>query len=378
MTFVDSSFDFFAAKQEQAEETGPNKAEITTTSFQENLANWDPETPLNLTKKKQRRRRDTGDFLTMNMQTLEDNFDAPDKPSIDSPSDVRLKLKQSRRKRRKSVHLQMLQPDGTDEQQIRATENSAMNTDATTVFNLPIPPSDDIYRVIAAPEEDARSDSYDADRAVVPLCSSLQQQATPSDDTPSDMTSIEQSDTTNKCPSNTEPIECPSLALPSEMFTGSLEAPLDHRSSRRRKCTQRIKYVEIDVSPETPKKKQKKQKRDKKLELASLEDIYNNCLWRDQMPTEDQRWTTIPEEDDSVCSEPDSFGTVTASRVTSKRRTINFSDFYSKARLTKRRQKARRQGWKPQRKKLAEKEVFAELLESKLNALDNELRQIDN
>ena len=364
--FCDMSFDFFAAIQETTEETRQHNL---ASDSQESLADWDPETLLKLVQKKHRRRRDTGDFLKTNLQTLDD-FDTSDKSRSPSPCDVQLNLRQSRRIRRRSAQLQKMPPDSLDREQVGPSGNSEMNFDIPTVLSSP----NGTTCVDVNREQDVEPGSYKADRKCDTLCTSPRHKSVPLDVTTSDSVTTQQGDIVNACPSDTETTQCPGI-VPPEEWSVSGDAPSDRRSNRRRRCAQRVSIVEIDLSPETPKKK-RRLKRGKKPEPVNLDDLYNNRLWRSQMPAEDQRWPTIPEEEDSFHGESQSTGSVAATRVISKQRAIKFSDFYTKARLTRRRQKARRQGWKPPRRKQVEKEAMEALLADRLRALDDDIRLI--
>ena len=366
--FTDTSFDFFAAIQETTEDTRQHKL---ATDSQESLADWDPETPLKLVQRKRRRRRDTGDFLKTHLQTLDD-FDTPDKSRSPSSCDVQLKLRQSRRIRRRSTQLQKMPPDSFDKEQVGPSGNSETNFDIPTVLSSP----DGTTCVDVNCEQNDEPGSYKADRKCDRLCTSPRHEPVPLDVITSDKVTTGQGDTVNACPSDTDTTECPGI-VPPEECSDSGDAPSDRRSSRRRKCAQRGSIIEVDLSPETPKKK-RRQKRGKKPEPVSLDDLYNNRLWRSQMPAEDQRWPTIPEEGNSFSSESESTASAAATRVASKQRAIKFSDFYSKARLTRRRQKARRQGWKPPRRKQVETEAMEALLVEKLWALDDDIRLISD
>ena len=336
------------------------EGDAAATTLQADLADWDPEASVKSTRKRTvRRRRDTGNFLMihMNMQTLDDELSTPEQTG--SPSGIRFKARRSRRLRRKSMRLQMASPVVTEQ----AVENAVIGTEATTLFGLSGSPSGGTTCVAAE------------DRTVVSLSSPRQCEATPPDGAIVDI-EHERSITIDEYHS---PVEGLTVVVP-------LQAPQDpvcaSSSERRpsRRCTQRTRVVEVDSPPKTPKKRGQRAKRGKKLPPVSLEDIYNNRLWRSQMPAMGKRWTTIAEEDDSFHRGPEhsTRAAVASSRTVDKPRSLELSDFYSKMRVAKRRQKARRQGWKPARKKLGEQTLMDELLESKLRALDNELLRVDH
>lgn len=117
--------------------------------------------------------------------------------------------------------------------------------------------------------------------------------------------------------------------------------------------------------------KQGKRKKAKKRE-DSVEDIYLNRLWRSQMPVMGKPWETIYETahvnkkgNEEYCS--------------SRRckRLLNYDDFYTQAKLKRRRQKATKLGYKPLTKRkneLAEQRVMDKIarLESELELIEVE------
>ena len=107
-----------------------------------------------------------------------------------------------------------------------------------------------------------------------------------------------------------------------------------------------------------------KTRRGKRKREPSVEDIYQNKLWRTQMPKE-KNWETIFEEPKSKKGQKE--------YQSNKRfkRFCNFDEFYNQNRLKRRRQKALKRGWKPLTKKKEEK--VGKLVEEKLLALDQEL-----
>ena len=377
--FSNRLFCSFAANEDRVVETAPDDDASTTTTMQADLADWDPEASVKSIRRKRggRKRRDTGNFLMihMNMATLdEDGLSTPEQTG--SPSEgVRFKARRSRRLRRKSMRLQTVAPPVVVvvEQMVETppvvteetAENAVVGIDETT-FVLSGSPSGVATCVAVTPE----------DRTVVSLCSPRQCEVTPPDSATADIAN-EPSVTIDEHQSPVEPIDCISVVAPPQMEDSVCALVSDRRPSRR--CTQRARVVEVDSPsppPKTPKKRGRKAKQGKKWSLVSLADIYNNRLWRSQMPETGKRWTTIAEESDS-CS---GHSRAAVSRtVVDKPRTLEVSDFYSKTRMAKRRQKARRQGWKPLRKKkLGEQTVIDELLESKLQALDDELMRDDH
>ena len=377
--FSNRLFCSFAANEDRVVETAPDDDASTTTTMQADLVDWDPEASVKSTRRKRggRKRRDTGNFLMihMNMATLdEDGLSTPEQTG--SPSEgVRFKARRSRRLRRKSMRLQTVAPPLVVEQTVETppvvteetAENAVVGIDETT-FVLSGSPLGGATCVAVTPEH----------RTVVSLCSPRQCEDVQQDSATADIANEpnvaidEPSDTIDEYQS---PVESISVFAPPQASQDSAWVS-DRRPSRR--CTQRARVVEVDSPsppPKTPKKRGRKAKQGKKWSLVSLADIYNNRLWRSQMPETGKRWTTIAEESDS-CS---GHSRAAVSRtVVDKPRSLEVSDFYSKTRMAKRRQKARRQGWKPPRKKkFGEQTVMDDLLQSKLRALDDELLCVD-
>ena len=109
-----------------------------------------------------------------------------------------------------------------------------------------------------------------------------------------------------------------------------------------------------------------KTRRGKRKREPSLEDIYQNKLWRTQMP-KDKNWETIFEEPKSKKGHEE------YQSCKKYKRLCNFDDFYNQTRLKKRRQRALKRGWKPLTKKKDEK--AGKLVEDKLMILDQELME---
>ena len=93
-----------------------------------------------------------------------------------------------------------------------------------------------------------------------------------------------------------------------------------------------------------PKKRGKKRKND-----SSVEDIYMNRLWRQQMPTE-KSWETIYEQPDLVKASKRDYQSFKRFK-----RHIDFEAQHTQLKLKRRRQKALKLGWKPLTKKQTEK-----------------------
>ena len=107
-----------------------------------------------------------------------------------------------------------------------------------------------------------------------------------------------------------------------------------------------------------------KTRRGKRKREPSVEDIYQNKLWRTQMPKE-KNWETIFEEPVTKKGREEYQSNKKFKRL------CNFDDFYNQNRLKKRRQKALKRGWKPLTKKKEER--AGKLVEEKIMALDQQL-----
>lgn len=119
--------------------------------------------------------------------------------------------------------------------------------------------------------------------------------------------------------------------------SGQDNTPDEPRRSRRSSKSS----TTLDSSPvESDEPKRKRARRSKKNE-PSVEDIYRNKLWKEQMPKQ-KVWETIYEA-------PKAKKTGEEELMSNKRfkRHVNFDDFYSTTRLKRRRQKAMQSGWKP-------------------------------
>ena len=110
----------------------------------------------------------------------------------------------------------------------------------------------------------------------------------------------------------------------------------------------------------TPKKTKKRGKKSKSPTLEEIHDIYKNKLWKSQMPVE-KKWETIFEQ-------PHVKGnTEMLTGVRKYKRTLVEQDFYTTAKLKKRRQKALKLGWKPLTKN--RQKVLDALLVEKLDQM---------
>ena len=136
-------------------------------------------------------------------------------------------------------------------------------------------------------------------------------------------------------------------------------SPSQRKSGRKRKSVQLSEdfNAALAIAAEPAVKKTKRTRKNAK--DTNVEDIYLNKLWKSQMP-KDRTWETIYESPDTG-----------KSKGRKLRRAINPEDFYTTAKLKRRRNKAMKQGWKPLSKKKLEKAEI--LLHEKLATLNEEL-----
>ncbi len=130
--------------------------------------------------------------------------------------------------------------------------------------------------------------------------------------------------------------------------------------------------ISIDESPASAKKTKAKTRRGKRKREPSLEDIYQNKLWRTQMPKE-KTWETIYEE-----PKENKRGGIELLSGRKFRRLCDMEDIPTQVLLNKykkRRQKAKKRGWKPLSK--AKDAKIERLVEEKIMALDCELMDLD-
>ncbi len=175
---------------------------------------------------------------------------------------------------------------------------------------------------------------------------------------------------------NTEPIATEAESMPTTQPIQNEDMSTDKSSNLTPCATPETSFsdvsqsdISIEESPASTKKTKAKTRRGKRKREPSVEDIYQNKLWRTQMPKE-KNWETIYEE-----PKENKKGAVELISSRKFKRLMDFEESYTLNKMKKRRQKAKKQGWKPLSK--AKNAKMERLVEEKIMALDAELMDIE-
>ncbi len=176
---------------------------------------------------------------------------------------------------------------------------------------------------------------------------------------------------------STEPLTTEAESIPTTQPIQNEDMSLDKASNLTPCATPETSFsdvsqsdISIEESPASTKKTKAKTRRGKRKREPSVEDIYQNKLWRTQMPKE-KNWETIYEE-----PKENKKGAMELISSRKFKRLMDFEESYTLNKMKKRRQKAKKQGWKPLSK--AKNAKMERLVEEKIMALDAELMDIED
>ncbi len=260
-------------------------------------------------------------------------------------------IRRSRRLRRKSLELYR---HGPQHDEVELEEAASENLDPNTVEE-PMCNNDGL---------DTDSSASSATPAVEPVDSQLSALVT----TESCEDGISNS---TECISIDETTEDTLIDISGSSVDGSVNNPTSESDSeqptrRKRNARKKDENTQQQIVSATKVSKGRKKKQPP---APSVEDIYKNRLWRQQMP-EQKSWETIFEQ-------PRLKNNGREDLLSAKKfkRLIDSEECHSKARLKKRRQRAVKRGWKPLTQKRDAK--AHEALLCKLTELEEELKLQD-